>query len=152
MRKRWIGLAASAFALGQAEAADVKIVDVKAFLFLEHAGKFSDNIVDDGPFLNLVNGGAPGSDSASAVLFDLTFSGAKNSAPKYATAAVDVIQATLTGQPVVMHKAFTNFILGPDGLEHKALMVENATCTPLTLDVHAGKTSKTVRLDFSCKP
>ena len=133
-----------------ASAAEVKIVAVKAYLFLEHSGKLSDDIVDKGPFENLARGGAPGNETASAVLFDLTFSGEKNAAPKYATATVDITQGSITGQPTVIHKAFANFVLGPDGLQHKALLVENATCAPLSLEVFAGKTAKSVKLEFAC--
>ena len=133
-----------------ASSAEVKIVDVKAYLFLEHSGKFSDDIVDKGPLENIAKGGAPGKESASAVLFDLTFSGDKNASPKYATATVDITQGSITGQPMVIHKAFGNFQLGPDGLQHKALLVENATCASLSLDVFAGKTAKSVKLEFAC--
>jgi hypothetical protein len=88
---------------------------------------------------------------ASAILIDLTFSGDKNSAPKYATATVDVTQTNHAGQQVVTHKGFTNFVFGPDGIQHKAFLLENATCMRLQVDVHANKTAKTLRLSFSCK-
>ena len=132
-----------------AAAADVRIVDIKASLFWEHAGRFSDNVVGASLEPNLAKGGGPDHESASAVLFDLVFSGEKNVSPKYATATVDITQYGKTGVSVT-HKAFTGFVFGADGVEHKALLVENATCSPLTLDVHAGKTAKTVRLDFHC--
>jgi hypothetical protein len=147
-----IGSFALAFALGLgvARAADVRIVGVKAFLFWEHSGKFSDDIVDQPAFDNLARGGGPNREAATAVLFDLTFAGEKNATPKYATATVDITQSQLTGQSIVTHKAFTNFVLGEDGLQHKALLVENATCAPLALDVHTAKSEKSVRLDFAC--
>ena len=56
----------------------------------------------------------------------------------------------MPGQQVVIHKAFTDFVFGADGIEHKAIFLENATCAPLAVDVHAGKTQKQVKLDFSC--
>ena len=147
-----IGGFALAFALGlgAARAADVKIVDVKAYLFWEHAGKFSEDILGQPAFQNLARGGGPNHEAASAVLFDLTFSGEKNGTPKYATATVDITQAQSVGRPIVTHKAFANFVLDADGLQHKALLVENATCAPLELAVHAGKTDKSVSLDFAC--
>jgi len=139
-----------ALGLGAVRAADVRIVDVKAFLFWEHSGKFSDDILGQPAFQNLTRGGGPNHEAANAVMFDITFSGEKNGTPKYATATVDIIQSQLVGQPIVTHKAFANFVLGADGLQHKALWVENATCAPLALDVHAGKTNKSVKLDFAC--
>ncbi len=140
-----------AFASGPALSAELKIVDIKAFLYLEHAGKLSDNIVGAPPFENVAKGGGPDHDPATAILFDLTFAGDKNASPKYATATVDVTQSGRSGQQIVTHKAFTNFIFGADGIQHKAFWVENGTCMPIVVDVRANKTAKNVRLDFQCK-
>jgi hypothetical protein len=141
-----VGLAAS-----PAAAAELKIVDVKASLFWEHSGKLSDNIVGAPTFENLAKGGGPDSETATAVLFDLTFAGDKSAAPKYATATVDISQSSRTGQQIVTHKAFTNFMFGADGIQHKAFLVENSTCMPMSVDIHAGKTDKNVKLDFECR-
>ncbi len=145
----WIA-AALAFASSSAMGAELKIVDIKAFLYLEHAGKLSADIVGGPSLVNVAKGGGPDHDPATAILFDLTFAGEKNASPKYATATVDVTQSARTGQ-VVTRKAFTNFIFGADGIQHKAFLVENGTCAPIAVEVHAGKTEKNVRLDFQCK-
>ena len=141
---------ALALAAQPAMAAELKITDIKAYLYLEHAGKLSDNIVGAPPFENLAKGGGPDHDLATAILFDLTFAGDKNASPKYATATVDVTQSGRSGQ-IVTHKAFTNFIFGADGIQHKVFLVENGTCMPIVVDVRANKTAKNVRLDFQCK-
>jgi hypothetical protein len=140
------------FALvGGAEAAQLKIVDVKAYAFLEHAGKLSDDLVGSGEsVVDAPKGGALGGDTATGLLIDFTFEGDKNASPKYATAIVDLTQTGRSGQPIVTHRAFTNFIFGPDGIEHKAVFLEAATCMPLAIQVHAGKTEKTARIDFQC--
>jgi len=54
--------AAFSFALvGGVQAADLKIVDVKAYAFLEHAGKLSDDLVSSGQSLvDAPNRPAPG--------------------------------------------------------------------------------------------
>ena len=150
---RNILVAVAAFGLwgSVAEAADLKITNIKASLYLEDSGKFSDPLAEGDALQNLPKGDGPDRRLASGVLIDLTFSGDKNSAPKYATAVVDVTQTNLAGQQVVTHKGFTNFVFGPDGIEHKAFLLENATCMPLQVDVHANKTAKTLRLAFSCK-
>jgi hypothetical protein len=136
---------------GGAEAAELKIVDVKAYAFLEHAGKLSDDLVSRGQSLvDAPRGGALGGDTATGLLLDFTFEGDKNASPKYATAVIDLTQTGRSGQQVVTHRAFTNFIFGPDGLEHKAVFLDGATCMPLAIEVHAGRTQKTVKLDFSC--
>jgi hypothetical protein len=145
-----LAAALCALAAGSAGAAELKIVDVKAFLYLEHAGKFSGDIVNAPAFDNLAKGGGPGGEVATAILFDLTFQGDKNAAPKYATATVDVIQTNHSGQQIVTHKAFTNFQFGADGLQHKTFLVENATCMPIAVDIRAAKTAKNAKLDFQC--
>jgi hypothetical protein len=151
MRKGWIAAALFGLAGSAAQAADLKIVDIKASLYLEATGKFSEPVTESASFQNLAKGDGPDHQLASAVLLDLTFSGDKNSAPKYATATVDVTQTNHAGQQVVTHKGFTNFVFGPEGIEHKAFLLENATCMPLQVDVHANKTAKTLRLSFACK-
>jgi hypothetical protein len=144
--------AAVCFAVvGRAQAADLKIVDVKAYAFLEHAGKLSDDLVSSGEgLIDAPKVGAPGGDTATGLLLDFTFEGDKNGSPKYATAVVDLKQTGRSGQQVVTHKAFTNFIFGPDGIEHKAVFLEAATCMPLAIEVHAGKTQKVAKIDFQC--
>jgi hypothetical protein len=144
--------AATSLALaGAAQAADLKIIDVKAYAFLEHAGKLSDDLLSiDQSVVDAPRGGALGGDTATGLLLDFTFEGDKNASPKYATAVVDLTQTGHSGQQVVTHKAFTNFMFGSDGLEHKVVFLENATCMPLAIQVHAGKTQKAARLDFSC--
>ncbi len=143
-------VAASFGFVGAAGAAQLKIVDIKVYAFLEHGGTLSDDLVGAPGLVDAPSGGAPGGDLATGLLVDLTFAGDKNFSPKYATATVDLAQTAHGGQQVVTHKAFTHFIFGADGIEHKAIFLEAATCMPLSIIVHAGKTEKTARLDFSC--
>ena len=135
---------------GGADAAELKIVDVKAYAFLEHAGKLSDDLLSiDQSLVDAPRGGALGGDTATGVLLDFTFEGDKNASPKYATAVVDLTQTGRSG-PITTHRAFTNFIFGADGIEHKAVFLDGATCMPLAIQVHAGKTEKSAKLDFHC--
>jgi hypothetical protein len=135
---------------GGAGAAQLKITDVKAYAFLEHAGKLSDDLVSSGESLvDAPKGGALGGDTATGLLIDFTFEGDKNASPKYATAVVDLTQTGRSG-PITTHRAFTNFIFGADGVEHKVVFLEGATCMPLAIQVHAGKTGKSAKLDFHC--
>jgi hypothetical protein len=136
---------------GAGHAAELKIVDVKAYAFLEHAGKLSDDLISsDQSLVDAPRGGALGGDTATGVLLDFTFEGDKNASPKYATAVVDLTQTGHSGQLVVTHKAFTNFIFGPDGIEHKAVFLDGVLCMPLAIQVHAGRTQKAAKLEFSC--
>jgi hypothetical protein len=137
--------------VGGAGAAQLKITDVKAYAFLEHAGKLSDDLVSGGEgLIDAPKGGAFGGDTATGLLIDFTFEGDKNVSPKYATAVVDLTQTGRSGQPITTHRAFTNFIFGADGFEHKVVFLEGATCMPLAIQVHAGKTEKSAKLDFHC--
>ena len=147
-----VGVAVASLTLtGAARAAELRIVDVKAYAFLEHAGKLSDDLDSSGESLvDAPRGGALGGDTATGLLLDFTFEGDKNASPKYATAVIDLTQTARSGQQVVTHKAFTNFIFGPDGIEHKAVFLEGAMCMPLAIQVHAGKTEKSAKIDFQC--
>jgi hypothetical protein len=116
---RGLNVAALAFLsfgiAGGAGAAQLKITDVKAYAFLEHAGKLSDDLVSSGESLvDAPKGGALGGDTATGLLIDFTFEGDKNASPKYATAVVDLKQTGRSGPPITTHRAFTNFIFGPD--------------------------------------
>ena len=150
MMRRWLAAAGVCLTSAGAQAADLKIIDVKASLYLEATGKFSDALSEDAALENLAKGENPDHRLASAVLVELTFSGEKNAAPKFATATVDVTQTNHSGQPSVTHKGFTHFVFGPDGLEHKAFLLEDATCGPLKVDVRANKTAKTLSFPFHC--
>jgi hypothetical protein len=149
-----IGIAWALISFGLAggvHAAQLKIIEVKAYAFLEHAGKLSDDLVSSGEsMIDTPRGGALGGDTATGLLIDFTFEGDKNASPKYATAVVDLTQTGRSGQPITTHRAFTNFIFGADGFEHKVVFLEGATCMPLAIQVHAGKTEKSAKLDFHC--
>jgi hypothetical protein len=138
------------FIVSPALAADVRVTDIKAFLFLERSGKLSANIVGGASLSNVVKGGGPDHEPETGVFVDLTFSGDRNSTPKFATATVDIAQTGRSNQQIVTHKAFTNFIFGADGIEHKAFYLESATCAPLTIDVKTPKAEKSAQLDFAC--
>src|SRR5271168_5581786 len=90
---RGIAVAAALALAGPAQAAELKIIDVKAYAFLEHAGKLSDDLIgNDQGLVDAPRGGALGGDSATGLLLDFTFEGDKNATPKYATAVVDLTQ------------------------------------------------------------
>jgi len=133
-----------------AQAAEVKIADIQAYLFLQQAGKLSENIIGGLPLMDAPRGGAPGGDTATGLLIDFTFEGEKNASPKYATATVDLTQTNHAGQKIVTHKAFANFMFGPDGVEHRAIYLDGATCMPLSIAVRSGRTSKSAQIDFEC--
>ena len=67
---------------GGAEASQLKITDVKAYAFLEHVGKLSDDLVSSGQSLvDAPKGGALGGDTATGLLIDFTFEGTRTPRP-----------------------------------------------------------------------
>jgi hypothetical protein len=121
MRGLSVAAAVVSFALvGGADAAQLKIVDVKAYAFLEHAGKLSDDLVSGGESLiDAPKGGALGGDTATGLLIDFTFEGDKNASPKYATAVVDLMQTGRSGQPITTPGPSPISFLAPTGSSTK---------------------------------
>ena len=145
-----LGLLAGAEA-ADLKSADVKILDVKAYAYLERAGKLSDNLIGGPPLVDVPRGGALGGDTATGLLLDFVFEGEKGASPKDASATADLTQVTHAGARVVTHKTVDRFAFGQDGVAHKAVFLEGATCMPLTIEVHAGRSVKSAKLDFSCE-
>ena len=143
-------LASAAAIDNKAAATEVRIVDIKAYTFLERAGRLSEDSIDAPPLVNAPRGGAPDGDTATALLIDFTFEGDKDASPKDASATVDLTQTNRAGEKIVTHKVFTDFRFGDDGTVHKAVFMDGATCMPLVIDVRAGKTTRSARLDFQC--
>jgi len=147
-----VGLTLAALGcLADSKAAELEIVDVKAYAYLERAGRLSENLVGGPPLVDAPRGGAPGGDTATALFLDFVFQGDKNAPPKNASATVDLTQVNRAGARTITHKAFADFVFGADGFEHKAVFLEGATCMPLAIEVHAGQTSKSVKLEFQCE-
>ena len=144
-------LAAGVAAATAAAAADVKITDIKAYLFQERSGRLSANILDSkDAFKNLSTGGGAGGEAASNILLEFVFSGEKNSAPKFSSALINIIQSGKDGHKATTTKAFGGFVFGESGEVHKSLFLENATCMPLEIQVKAGRSAKTAKVEFSC--
>ena len=151
IRGAMAGAALSALAAGGALAADVKISDIKAYMFLEKTGRLSANIADSKEaFKNVSTGGGPGGEAASGILVEFVFAGDKNSAPKFASALINITQSGKNGQKAKTTKAFGGFQFGDSGEVHKSLFLENATCMPLEIEVKAGKSAKTAKVEFAC--
>jgi len=77
MMRRWLAAAGVCVFGAGAQAADLRIVDIKASLYLEATGKFSEPLADGAELENLAKGDGPDRRLASAVLVELTFSGAQ---------------------------------------------------------------------------
>ena len=87
--------------LSSAEATELKIVDVRAYAYLERAGKLSDNLIGGEALVDAPRGGALGGDTATALFLDFVFQGERNASPKGASASVDLTQITHAGQRLI---------------------------------------------------
>ncbi|MBV1704362.1 MAG: hypothetical protein KGI57_01960 [Hyphomicrobiales bacterium] len=146
------GIAACAV-VAPACAATVKIVDVKLRLYFEDTGEWSPDVSRmKGPWTNVARGRGVFRRPATTVLIDATFGGPKDGAPKYATAEVEISRMTPMGQPALTREALQAFRFGPDGLVHKAILLQSATCQPLTVRVSSGRVAKTLTIPFRCTP
>ena len=146
-----LAVAAALSAAGGARAADVKVSDIKAYLYLEKSGQLSANIIGaKEAFKNTSTGGGAAKEPASNILVEVVLTGEKNTAPKIASALVNITQSGKNGQKTRTAKAFGGFQFGDSGEVHKSLFLENATCMLLEIEVKAGKSAKTVKAEFSC--
>jgi hypothetical protein len=135
----------------------IVIQDVKVQLFLEKSGKFSENIV--GAKRNLTDvptGGGDAGEPAESILVTIVFQGPKNGrgSDKLARdlAAVKVVQNTKTGPKILLNRPYGGMMFGEDGLNHKAFILDNATCWPIEIEARVGRSRKTAKVDFSCSP
>ena len=140
---------------GQARA-QVAIAEIRAQLFLERSGKLSEDIVPaDKSLRDTLTGEGEIGDPADAVLVTLVMTGPKNtkSSTKIARdlVVVTVKQKTKTGEKILLSRPFGGFLFGETGRIHKAFLVDNATCAPLSIEVRVGKSTKNAKLDFACK-
>lgn len=143
-------------ALGGAAQAQVAIAEIRAQLVLERSGKLSDNLVGaDRTFQDTLTGEGEIAEPADAVLITLVMTGPKNSKSSVKIArdlvVVTVRQKSKTGEKVLLSRPYGGFLFGETGRIHKAFLLDNATCAPLSIEVRVGKSSKNAKVDFACK-
>lgn len=136
--------------------AQVAIAEIRAQLFLERSGKLSEDIVPaDKTLRDTLTGEGEIAEPADAVLVTLVMTGPKNtkSSTKIARdlVVVTVKQKTKAGEKILLSRPFGGFLFGETGRIHKAFLIDNATCAPLSIEVRVGKSSKAAKLDFACK-
>lgn len=133
----------------------ITIKDLQAQLFLEKSGKFSGNVIGSGKnFHNTVIGEGDAGEPADAVLITIVFEGTKNTRASdkvaSALAQIKISQAGKQGKKILLNKAYGGMLFGDNGLAHKAIMVDNATCAPLEIEAKIGKSSKSATIEFNC--
>ena len=136
-----------------ASAQSITIDAIRAQLVQENSGTLSENIVGSKKaFANLPAGGS--GDPANMILVTLVFKGpaGKKSSDQLARdlANVSITQRTAKGNKVLLKRAYGNFTFSDAGVTHRAVLIEDATCNPLEIDVKIARSQKTERLVFKC--
>ncbi len=127
----------------------------KARAFLERSGRWSDDLATTKTELrNLPLPTSPLGEPADAVLVTLVFQGPKN-VQSSRTLARDMatlsVKQTKGGEsrPLV-YRALGGFHFNDAGQAYKAVMLDEATCAPLEIEVKVGRSRKAKQLDFRC--
>jgi hypothetical protein len=141
----------AAVAASPARAAVIKVSAIRAYVFLEHSGHLSEDLVAQrGPLRDVPSDTSPLKEPASNLLIDITFASDPGTTPKYADVIVNLIQTGRNDQKIVTKRALGHFSFGADGIDHKSIMLEDGVCMPLEIEVKAGKSVKTAKLEFGC--
>lgn len=149
------GIAAACAQAQQMPQGNIVIQDIKIQLFLEKSGKLSENLVGSKKSLfNTPIGAGDAGEPAESVFVTLVFQGPKNGkgSDKLARdlAAVKVTQFGKGAPKILLNRPYGGMLFGEDGLNHKAFVIDNATCAPLEIEARVGRSRKTARVDFKC--
>lgn len=131
-------------------AADLQVKEIKAYLFFWNSGVLSENIVGSKKnFDNTATGDGEAGGAATNVLIDLVITG-QDPTPDGQTATLKV-NYSVQGRETVLTRTYKSFFFGQNGIIHESVFLENATCGPVRIEAHAGKSSsKSATLKFGC--
>jgi hypothetical protein len=143
-----IGLLAALGPVTSAGAAEFQIKEIRAYLFYSTTGALSENIVGSKKsFFNTVIGEGEAGGPASNVLIDLVL---VNGGGPTQTATLKVAYKQ-QGRDSTLTRSWDNGTFNADEVKHESVMLENATCWPVTIEARVGKSSaKTATLKFAC--
>jgi hypothetical protein len=138
-----------------AEAEGIAVADIKAQVFLQGSGRWSEDIsAAKKAFRNLPRPGNELGEPAEAMLVTLVFSGPKNSEGSRTLARdmalVTVKQTKGDTTRTLLYRAFGGFRFGDSGVAHRAFLLDEATCAPLEIEVKVGRSRKIETLDLAC--
>jgi hypothetical protein len=131
---------------------DVRVQDLRASVFLERSGRLSDDLLKmpGAKLVNMPHGQGEFGEPANTVVFMVVLSGQRNTTPKYAAAVVNITQTGRTGQKTVSKRALEGFAFGPEGTVIRPVVLENATCQSIEIEVKTQRSAKTATLAFEC--
>ncbi len=149
-----LSLALTGAALAQ-QGGPISIVEIKAQVFLERSGRWSDDLAATKTDLrNLPLPTSALGEPGDAVLVTLVFEGPKNTQSSRALArdmATLNVKQTKGGESrQLLYRALGSFHFNDAGKAHKAFLIDEATCAPLEIEVKIGRSRKAQKLDFAC--
>jgi hypothetical protein len=135
-----------------ASAQDIRIGDIKAYLYLESSGKLSDDILSmkSPKLMNLPRGEGLFNEPINTVIFNVGLLGAKNTQPKFATAQVNITTTNRTGQRKTEVRPILGMVFGEEGKLNRPIVLENITCSKVEIEVKTKGLSKRSSLEFEC--
>lgn len=133
-------------------AQDIRVGDITAHVFLERSGRLSDDLLTQrqAKFADLPRGEGPYGEPANTVIFVVTLQGAKNTQPKFAAAIVNITVRNRLGQVRTERRALEGFVFGEDGTLKRPIVLENATCSGLQVEVKTQRFTRNAKVDFTC--
>jgi len=149
MRAALFPLLLAGLACSPARAGDLRVKEIKAYLFYSTTGALSENIVGSKKnFFNTIIGEGEAGGAASNVLVDLVL---VNAAGAGANGASLKITWRAKGKDMSLTRAFEGSTMAEGEVRHESLLLENATCAPVKIEASAGKgPAKVVTLKFGC--
>lgn len=131
---------------------DVRVLELRASVFLERSGRLSDDLLKmpGAKLVNMPHGQGEFGEPANTVVFSVVLSGQRNTTPKYAAAVVNITQTGRTGQKTVSKKALEGFAFGPEGTLIRPIILEGATCQSIEIEVKTQRSAKSASLAFEC--
>ncbi len=116
----------------RAESASYKIASVKAYLFYNHSGSFSENVIDNPDFVfwNAIIGEGSAKEPSDAVFVDVEIEGPPGS---YESRNIQ-LEVSEAGQ-AVLKKSLDIGILSDEGSYHAGFWLYETGCAPVKLIV-----------------
>lgn len=148
--KAWLVLAAATCLPSQARAAEaVQVEDIRVQLFYEDSGQLSKDLTKkkDLALWNTIIGEGDSGGPARSFLASIVLRAKPNASVK----GEAVVTVTDDKKKVrVMERRFSQLNFEKNGLLVKPVLVENRTCSPTSITVSVGKSTKSVALPFEC--
>jgi hypothetical protein len=133
-------------ALAQQPTVAVRIAEVRAQLFQERTGTFSNDLL--GPNPPELGNVIIGDDPANAFLLVVTLEGPPRSFQRDAVLQVTV--RSRGGRPAPYNRRARGFLFGESGRTNQAMLVHDHVCQPVEIDIRIGRERRRVDLGFRC--